>query len=148
VLWDCDFETLMRYILSFKVLDCIRIVLAQWKSCTEEVPKGETIEVSNFMFIIFETEKTYHKTQNYITMLYFRPAPAIYFLMLQIKSCNGGLDVKEERKDLKFGLKMFLPVRDSGDKSVISSALDLSMQIILTLYCQPIVIAMLCPFKW
>jgi hypothetical protein len=43
------------------------------------------------------------------------------------------LDVKEDRKDLKFGLKMFLPVRDSGDNSVISSSLDLSMlQIIPT----------------
>lgn len=54
------------------------------------------------------------------------------FFLTKIKSCNGGLDVKEERKDLKFGLKMFLPVRDSGDNFVISSALDLSMQILPT----------------
>jgi hypothetical protein len=45
--------------------------------------------------------------------------------------------VKEDRKDLKFGLKMFLPVRDSGDNSVISSSLDLSMlQIICILVNQ------------
>lgn len=39
--------------------------------------------------------------------------------------------MKEDRKDLKFGLKMFLPVSDSGDTAVISSSLDLSNQIFI-----------------
>jgi hypothetical protein len=41
------------YFILFKVLDCIRIVLAQWKCSTENVPTGEKVEVGNFCVLFF-----------------------------------------------------------------------------------------------
>ncbi|XP_059485726.1 glutamate--cysteine ligase regulatory subunit [Neocloeon triangulifer] len=48
--------------------------------------------------------------------------------VVEVRGKQCSLDVQEERKDLKIGLKMFLPVRAPTDVTMISSALSKLMK--------------------